>query len=472
MATAAQQVDNITADFIGPMDVMEAGSTSATLDNDGDEPFDDSPYNKADDTLEAVVAEMRNEYDANLAQGLYAGMGVAASLSLKGRDNCLVLIYEGASGHGKSIVVRALGPATKSSPTHKMFERVDKFTPASFVSNSSKHSAQQLDEIDLLPRIKDKVMLTKELSPLFADDDKALRQSFGTLTTVLDGNGFVTNSGTHGKRSYDGDFLFNWIGATTPVKAHVHELMSQLGNRMLFYEIPSRDATEEELMEDDENVKEKGKAMRFRVNRLLAAHFDRHPVNSVDPESIKISEVLKRRLVRWAKFIVHGRVSISPLKKADRDDPDEFEVGDREGAYRVKHLLMMLAKGCALAANRDYVSESDLDIIAHIAMSSLPPRRRKLFRAMNEGSVTSTDVARLEGITKPTALARMKEMAATGLCLISKGSGKTADALTLAPEWKWSTEHIESWARSTGSPGLPADNTDDLSEGLLEATGD
>ena len=421
---------------------------SLALDNAGIDP----QSCKAEDTLEAVVAEMRDEYDANLAQGLYAAMGVAASLSLKGRDNCLVLIFEGASGHGKSIVVRVLGPSTKSSPTHEMFERVDKFTPASFVSNSSKHSAEELNEIDLLPRIKDKVMMTKELSTLFADDDNALRQSFGTLTTVLDGNGYVTNSGTHGKRSYDGDFLFNWIGATTPVKPHVHELMSQLGNRMLFYEIPSRDATDEELMEDDENVKEKGKAMRSRVDSLLVAHFARHPVNSVDPGSVAISEELKLRLVRWARFIVYGRVSISILKKVEKEDPDEFEVGDREGAYRVKHLLLMLAKGCALAANRTYVSEADLDIIAHIAMSSLPPRRRKLFRAMNEGCVSSTDVARLEGISKPTALVRMKEMAATGLCRVTVGAGNKPDTLTLSPDWKWSTDHIDSWSTRTRVP--------------------
>jgi hypothetical protein len=44
--------------------------------------------------------------------------------------------------------------------------RVDDFTPASFVSHAANRKKSQLESIDLLPRVKDKVMLTKELAPL------------------------------------------------------------------------------------------------------------------------------------------------------------------------------------------------------------------------------------------------------------------------------------------------------------------
>lgn len=384
--------------------------------------------------LDVVLAEMRQQYSGELAQALHAGLGVAASLSLKDRDNCLVMIYEGTSGVGKSTVVRMFGPASKSSKTHKVFERVDSFTPASFVSNSSKHTSQELDDIDLLPRLKGKVMLTKELSPLFSDDEKALKKSFGTLTSVLDGNGYVTNSGTQGKRSYDGEFLFNWIGATTPIKPRVHELMSQLGNRILFYEIPSREVSLEELMATGDDVETKGKVMRHRVNDLIEAHFERFAVNSVDPDSVAISEPLLRSLATSARLIVSGRVAITRIKRSNEDD--ELEVGDKEGPHRVFHLLRMLCKGLALIARRKYVTDADVSIIRHVAMSSLPPKRRSLLRAMQDGEITSTEFAALENITKPTALQRMKELAATGLCVYTPGEKQKPATLTLAKGWE------------------------------------
>jgi hypothetical protein len=63
-------------------------------------------------------------------------------------------------------------------------------------------------------------------------------------------------------------------------------------------------------------------------------------------------------------------------------------------------------------------------------------------------------------------------MVATGLCVITKGSGKTADTLTLAPEWKWSTGHIDSWARETEHQSTTPRVDDGLGDGLKEAAED
>ena len=57
---------------------------------------------------------------------------------------------------------------------------------------------------------------------MFGGDDKALREIFGVVTAVLDGKGYKTATGTHGERGYDGDYRFNWIGATTPIPIRIH----------------------------------------------------------------------------------------------------------------------------------------------------------------------------------------------------------------------------------------------------------
>src|SRR5262245_13299676 len=90
-----------------------------------------------------------------------AAIGLTTALSLKERDNCLVLVFEGASGKGKSVVVRMVMPDRDSNK--KYLYRIDDFTPASFVSHAANKSKQQLAQISLLGKLKDKVMETKEL---------------------------------------------------------------------------------------------------------------------------------------------------------------------------------------------------------------------------------------------------------------------------------------------------------------------
>ena len=68
------------------------------------------------------------------------------------------------------------------------------------------------------------------------------------LTTVLDGHGYIADSGTQGRRGYTGDYQFAWLGATTPLPPHVWKITAALGSRLFFYEIPEMAATEEALV--------------------------------------------------------------------------------------------------------------------------------------------------------------------------------------------------------------------------------
>src|ERR1700733_657719 len=175
-------------------------------------------------TLVEVLSQATMQFGKVMSRALHACIGVVAALSLKERNNCLVLILEGPPGIGKSEAIRALEPIRPA--TKKVLIREDNFTPASFVSHASNRTAEQLEEIDLLPRLTGKTMLTKELATLFGADDKSLKASFGMLTSVLDGNGLTTNSGTHGQRGYaeeSREYTFNWIGATTPIPTKTRE---------------------------------------------------------------------------------------------------------------------------------------------------------------------------------------------------------------------------------------------------------
>ena len=55
----------------------------------------------------------------------------------------------------------------------------DNFSARSFVSHSTALPREQLEEIDMLPRIKDKLFLTPELAQTFAAKDDDLIQVLG-----------------------------------------------------------------------------------------------------------------------------------------------------------------------------------------------------------------------------------------------------------------------------------------------------
>ena len=78
-----------------------------------------------------------------------------------------------------------------------------------------------------------------ELAPLFGLRNEDLLENFSILTRVLDGQGLTTDSGVHGHRGHTGDFLFAWIGCTTPIEHRVWKTMGKLGSRFLFLEMPT-----------------------------------------------------------------------------------------------------------------------------------------------------------------------------------------------------------------------------------------
>jgi hypothetical protein len=389
-----------------------------------------SPDVSWSDVEKAVLQHYRPE----LARSIKAALGVMAALSLKGRDHCLVLVFEGGSGRGKSVIVRSIMP--QGSETAAFLKRVDDFTPASFVSHASNKSSDDLASIDLLPQLKDKVMLTKELAPLFQDDEKELRQNFARLTSVLDGDGYTTYSGVHGERGYTGRYIFNWLGATTPIPDRTHNVMAQLGNRILFYEVAGEEPSEEELVDFAKNYGgvDAVEDCRKAVGAFVEGYFRRHATNSVEANSIEISSERHLEIIRYAKLIAAGRVVVTDLA-------GEAQAGLAEGPHRVILLLQTLARGLALLEGRSEVSSDDLEIIRHVALSTIPQRRRELLRALlaKGGRLTSVEVETALDVSRPTALSRMKELGATEICRFSPGNPATSipAEIALEDDWQW-----------------------------------
>lgn len=392
--------------------------------------------------LEHLRKTVTDAYGDELWTAINTGIAVIGSLSFKGLANPISLFYEGGSGRGKSTIISILNPDREE--TKNFVCRVDNFTPHSFVSHSANVKKEDIAKIDLLPQLEDKALLVKELAPLFRGREDELRANFSILTAVLDGKGYVSASGVHGKRGYEDSIVFNWLGATTPVPAKTDAIMAQLGNRILRYEIVGKEQSEDELMEFAESFAPatEENSCRKSVNDFLLGHFARFPLRTFDPEAIEMSREVRLELVRLAIFIAQGRVEVTRGVKGSSDTEDEFSPGIPEGPHRIILYLRTIAQALALVGGRQQVNREDMDIIRHIAFSTITQTRRGTLRAIlvAGGTLDSTKAANELGVSQPTARSRMKELAATGIVSWHGGKGSVAESITLADNWRWLLE--------------------------------
>ena len=167
-------------------------------------------------------------------------MATIACLQLDDLPHCIGLNFIGPPASAKTTVLDFFEGLS-------MVHRTDNFTPASFVSHYAGKKSEELSQIDLLPRIRGKCIVIPELAPIFNARHEDLMQNFATITRVFDGRGFVTESGVHGQRGYAGDYLFAWLGATTPLPHRAWEVMGKLGARLVFFDMGARLRTPDDL---------------------------------------------------------------------------------------------------------------------------------------------------------------------------------------------------------------------------------
>ena len=380
------------------------------------------------------VREIICTHFPELWPALEAGLSTCATLLLSDNVNPVALIYVGPSSAGKTTVARMFEGVMVNGV--ELVYRSDKFTPASFVTHSARATADQLAKADLLPKIRFKILLTPELSTIFRGKPDELAERFSIITRVLDGQGLTTDSGTHGRRGYTGDYLFAWIGGTTPFHDTVWEVMAQLGCRLFFLVMDAgTTSTVEDMVKahsDPLSYGDKVKISQKEVGRLVEMFFTRfggvrgvHWNAQGDP-----TEVLTR-IAQCATLLAVMRTPI----------PRELGVTPQpESPLRANSVLYNLARGHALIHGRTQLSVEDLPMVARVAISSIPHEPRKVFLALakNEGlPLTVKQVENSKVGSRHTAERVMEALDQLGVMTFEKdGTGK-ASRLSIRPEWAW-----------------------------------
>lgn len=98
---------------------------------------------------------------------VWATLAISAVCCLRDTRQPVALIGIGLPGVGKTGALSFLTPTGEYDDLAQFFYRSDGFTPAAFVGHQASRTAAQLDDIDLLPRIKERTLLTPELAQVF-----------------------------------------------------------------------------------------------------------------------------------------------------------------------------------------------------------------------------------------------------------------------------------------------------------------
>lgn len=339
---------------------------------------------------------------------------VLSQLLIHDVHNPFALVLTDAPSTGKTICVNFFDGLKGISYA------TDNFTPAAFVSNIAGRSSKQLEEIDLLPRIRHKLLLVRELATMLSENDDALRNRLGQLTRVLDGEGLLVESGVYGQRGYQGEFNFMMIGASTPFPLRVWKLMSGMGHRLFFLGIHSRTKSEEDLVMQSSGTpfKKKEKACKQATHDLMYRVWreNQHGVewayDADDPDVLRF-------IARFALLLRRLRAEILVWKDHGADGQEITSTKPSiEDPSRINTCLTNLARGHAVLNGRKSLTTEDLQVVAAVALDTAPDPRPQLLKHLlrGGGTITVERIMQEMNISRYTAEKEAHKFLKLGLC--------------------------------------------------------
>jgi hypothetical protein len=359
-------------------------------------------------------------------------LSTLAQLLIKDITNPFALVLVDVPSSGKTIAINFFDDIPELTYS------TDKFTPASFVSNAANVQKKDLEEIDLLPRIQYRMFLIRDMATLFARREEDLTELLGILTRVLDGEGLNTDSGVHGQRQYNGEYLFMMLAASTPIPPRVLKAMGNLGSRLFFLGMNSRKKDEDELAAQiaDQSYKEKEKICRLATRDFLYSLWNTYP-NGIEWDKKADDAKLLPIIGRCATLLANLRGVINVWEDSFNN---EFKYGIPliERPDRVNQLFYNLARGHALICGRTQIAMDDLKAVVELCIDGAPSGRAKLFRKLIEysGTMTTSEVKEEMNCSKPTALKEMKTLEILKVCSLIEHSSEDFE-ITLCDDFKW-----------------------------------
>jgi 5S rRNA maturation endonuclease (ribonuclease M5) len=376
----------------------------------------------------------------SLARPAEISLSVVAQLLLNDVVNPFALALVDVPASGKTITLNFFKNPEELAYT------TDYFTAAAFVSHATNVRREELSNVDLLPRIRFKTAIVRELSSILGAKEDDLIKSLGILTRVLDGEGLETDSGVHGRRGYSGDYHFMLLAGTTPIQPRVFKVMGNFGSRLFFLSLRSPDHDNDELI-----ALNRGKDRKLKENecRKITENFLRTLWSSnpqgVDWDKENDPDNCLRVIARCARLLasLRGAINVYRLDTTDGEEKLSHSVPVIEKPLRINCLFANLARAHTLICGRRQLAAEDLWPVLEITFDSAPPSRAKIFRHLIEkdGTLKTSDVVDLLRCSRPTARKEMEALNVLGV--VNKRdedeAGQPNTIITLVESFSWFT---------------------------------
>jgi hypothetical protein len=254
----------------------------------------------------------------------------------------------------------------------------------------------------------------------------------------------------HGRRGHTGDYLFAWIGCTTPIEHRVWKTMGKLGSRFLFLAMPDEEQTDAALVENVAG----GRSYRDRVDEcrvVVAGFLEQLWVETGGPRGLRWNrevdpKPVMTKIAAFAKVLACLRGTISVWREGSGDDETyNFTTPIIEQPHRAMSLLYALARGHALVHGRRQLDEDDLPVVARAALESTPNDRRAVMRALlaNDGVVSTGDVQEELNCSAPTARAILETIDRLGIGKFDNPGPPDPATLALNRRFRWLLEPLK-----------------------------
>jgi len=425
-------------------------------------------------------------------------LSVKSILNIKGCALPFAGIILGPPSSSKTVGIEMLRDAPNTFYT-------DSFSAKSFVSHNTSVPKKELANIDLLPKIKDKVFLSPELSPTFSKKDDELIEILGIFIRVLDGKGYESDTGAHGHRGYVGEWMFVWIGTAVEITRKVHKHLSTLGPKLYLYRLSKIPKTEDDYIRqlegDDFGIK--FEKIKCKVVEYLE-WFDKYPIVTelvdIDIGEVNESPLIKvewnkrendtkslRYIVKLAGLLAHLRGTLQTWETRETQGTDyAYSVPIIEERDRASTQLHNLARGHALSQGRNFIKLEDIPLLIRVVLSTASIERVKIFDLLlsSGGRLSTSQITKALSISNPTARRTMAEF--KGLGIVNMEEDEQVDAPTydnseksmiLKSEFGWFLSDEFRKLREGYKPDLehyvkntPTGSSDSIDEELKEKT--
>lgn len=415
--------------------LLEAGRSAKEIEECG-ERYSVLPVQETETDIASWRESVGKVFPECLAAG-EVGIAVLAQLLITDVRNPFGLVYVDVPSAGKTITLNFFADVPE------LVYPTDSFTPSSLVSHASNRKQKDLEKIDLLPRIRHRMLIVRDLAPIFAERQENLLKNLGVMTRVFDGEGYESDSGVHGKRGYRGDYTFMFLAGSTPIAPRVWKFMGSLGSRLFFLNMKTSDKSEEELAEllIQDDFKRKEQVCRKATRDLILTLWSNHK-GGVTWNKKEDPPEMRRIISRCAKLLAHLRGTVNVWSDEEEGKQHHTNVVI-EKPTRINQLLYNLARAHALACGRLRLDNEDLWPCIELALNSAPYNRIKLMEAIIEfaGTVNTGVIEEAIKCSNPTALKEIETLRVLGLVevqSISEGTiGRPEKIVTVTDPFAW-----------------------------------